>query len=45
MVFKAVLELALHISSFQNIDLLHQGVYRVSFKIFHWEKSRKIYDK
>ncbi len=35
MTFKAVLDIALHLESFRNIDLTQQGVYQLRFRIFH----------
>lgn len=35
MAFKAVLDIALHIDSFRNIDLAQQGVYQLRFQLFY----------
>lgn len=32
--YKGVAEFALHLDSFRNIDLYHQGVYAVRFRIY-----------
>ena len=35
----AVVELALHIDSFRNVDLVHQGCYRVGIQIIQPNKA------
>lgn len=34
MSYSAVLDLILHIHSFRNIDLFHQGLYNIRFRIY-----------
>lgn len=35
MSLKAQIEFILHIESFRNIDLFHQGLYQLRFRIYH----------
>lgn len=35
MSLKGIVEFAIHIEGFRNIDLFHQGLYHVKFRIYH----------
>lgn len=39
MALTGVVEFALHLDNFKNIDLFHQGLYHVQFKIYHMQKE------
>ena len=34
MSLKAIIEIAVHVESFRNIDLFHQGLYQLRFRIY-----------
>jgi len=42
MSFKGVVEFALQIEGFRNIDLFHQGLYQIRFSIYHVKNGQRI---
>ena len=42
MSLKAIVEFILHVESFKNIDLFHQGLYQLRFRIYH-ENNQEVH--
>ena len=44
MSLKSIIEFILHVDSFRNIDLCHQGFYYLKFRIYEESKGKVIYN-